>query len=112
MTFHIDVFYKQQGNDREVVYMTAIMQIDEELSEKLLGLVDAVLGEFRKENPYITNMYIESENAGSYHKNFATFKVYKICKSKGAKLKHYDFKSPIHFTTKYYFIILLQVNNH
>ena len=85
MTFHIDVFYKQQGNDREVVYMTAIMQIDEELSEKLLGLVDAVLGEFRKENPYITNMYIESENAGSYHKNFATFKVYKICKSKGAK---------------------------
>ena len=75
MIFHIDVFRKQQGNDREVVYMTAITQIDEELSETLLGLVDAVLGEFRKENPYITNMYIKSENAGSYHRNFATFKV-------------------------------------
>ena len=75
MIFHIDVFHKQQGNDREVVYMTAIMQIDEELSETLLGLVDAVLGEFRNENPYITNMYIKSENAGSYHRNFAIFKV-------------------------------------
>ena len=28
------------------------------LSETLLGLVDAVFGEFRKENPYITNVYI------------------------------------------------------
>ena len=28
------------------------------LSEILLGLVDAVFGEFREENPYITNVYI------------------------------------------------------
>ena len=38
--------------------MTAITQSDEGLSETLLGLVDAVLGEFQKENPYITNIYI------------------------------------------------------
>ena len=59
------LFHKQQGNVREVVYMTAVMQSKEELSETLLGLVDSVLGEFRKENPYITNMYFKSENAGS-----------------------------------------------
>ena len=37
--------------------MTAITQSDEGLSETLLGLVDAVLGEFQKENPYIINTY-------------------------------------------------------
>ena len=54
--------------------MTAITQSDEGLSETLLGLVDAVLGEFQKENPYITNIYTKYENAGSYHRNFAAFK--------------------------------------
>ena len=68
-------FYKQQGNAREVAYMKAVTQSDEGLSETLLGLIDARFGEFRKENPYITNMYInKSENAGSYHRNFAAFK--------------------------------------
>ena len=33
-----------------------------------------MLGEFSKENPYITKMYIKSENAVSYHRNFAAFK--------------------------------------
>ena len=54
--------------------MIAVTQHDEGLSETLLSLVDAVLGEFRKENPYITNMPIKSENAGSYHANSAAFK--------------------------------------
>ena len=67
-------FYKQQGNAREVTYMKAVTQSDEGLSETLLRLIDARFGEFRKENPYITNMYIKSENAGSYHRNFAAFK--------------------------------------
>ena len=67
-------FYKQQGNVREAVYMTAITQNDEGLSEILLGLVDAVL---RRENPYITNTYTKLENAGSYHRNLAAFKFSK-----------------------------------
>ena len=50
--------------------MTAVTRSDEGLSETLLGLVNAVLGEFRKENPYVT-MYGKSDNAGSYHGNFA-----------------------------------------
>ena len=55
--------------------MKAVTQSDEGLSETLLRLIDARFGEFRKENPYITNMYInKSENAGSYHRNFAAFK--------------------------------------
>ena len=49
--------YTQQGNVKGVVHMTAVTQSGERLSETLLGLVDAVLGEFRKEYPYITNMY-------------------------------------------------------
>ena len=56
MIFHIDVFINNKARS-EVVYMTAITQSDEGLSETLLGLVDAVLGEFQKENPYITNIY-------------------------------------------------------
>ena len=48
-------FYKQ-GNVKEVVYMTAIKLSDQGLSETLLGLVDAVLQEFRKKVPYITNI--------------------------------------------------------
>ena len=50
--------------------MAAITQSDEGLSETLLGLLEAVLGELRKQNSYITNMYIKSENASSYHRNF------------------------------------------
>ena len=46
--------------------MTAVTRNDEGLSETLLGFVDAV---FKKENPYITDVYIKSENAGSYHRN-------------------------------------------
>ena len=67
-------FYKQQGNVREVAHMKAVTRSDEGLFETLLGLIDARFGEFRKENPYITIMYIKSENAGSYHRNFAAFK--------------------------------------
>ena len=54
--------------------MRAITQSDEGLSETLLGLVDALLWQFQKENPYSTNINTESENAGSYHRNFAAFK--------------------------------------
>ena len=39
-----------------------------------MGLIYAVLREFRKENPYITYINIKSENAGSYQRNFAAFK--------------------------------------
>ena len=51
--------------------MTAITRSDKGLSDTPLGLVDVVLGKFRRENPYITNMYIKSENAASYHRNLA-----------------------------------------
>ena len=88
-------FYKQQGNAREVTYMKAVTQSDEGLSETLLRLIDARFGEFRKENPYITNMYInKSENAGSYHRNCSFQVLYNTCKSKGAKPMRYDYNEP------------------
>ena len=49
----------------EKVNMKTVTWSNEGLSEAFLGLVDAVVGEFRKKNPYIANMYIKSENAFS-----------------------------------------------
>ena len=103
-------FYKQQGNVREVVYTPAITQSYEGLSETLLGLLDAVLGELRKQNSYITNMYIKSKNASSYHRNFAAFKF--CIKSINPNVQSFClWLQWALFTTKYYFIVLSQVNN-
>ena len=63
MTLHINVFFYKQGNVREVVDVTAVTL---NWQETLLGLADAVQWEFRKKNPYITNIYSKSNNAGSY----------------------------------------------
>ena len=91
-------FCEQQGNVRQVVYMTAITWSDEGLSETLLVLVDAVLGEFRKENPFIVNMYIKLENAGSYYRSFAAFKFsIKPVNPKVRSLCVMITMSPIHF---------------
>ena len=100
------LFYKQQGNVREVVYMTAVMQSKEGLSETLLGLVDSVLREFRKENPYITNMYFKSENAGSYHINFTAFKFsIKSVNSKVQSLCIMIIMSPIHYQVLFHYFV-------
>ena len=73
--------------------MTAVTWSREGLCETLLGFVDAVFGEFRKENAYITNIFIKSENAGLYHRNFAAFKfpIKSVAKSKDPKLMCYDY---------------------
>ena len=63
MTLHINVFFYKQGNVRDVVDVTAVTL---NWQETLLGLADAVQWEFRKKNPYITNIYSKSNNAGSY----------------------------------------------
>ena len=96
-------FCKRQVNIREIVYMTAITWSDEGLSETILGLVDAVLGEFRKENPCIANMYIKLENAGSYYRNFAAFKFsIKPVNPKVQSLCIMITMSPIHYQVLIY----------
>ena len=96
-------FCKRQVNIREIVYMTAITWSDEGLSETMLGLVDAVLGEFRKENPCIANMYIKLENAGSYYRNFAAFKFsIKPVNPKVQSLCIMITMSPIHYQVLIY----------
>ena len=96
-------FYKQQGNVREVVYMTAITQSDKGLSDTLLGLVDVVLGKFRRENPYITNMYIKSENAASHQRNFAASMFIKSVNPKVQSLCIMITMSFIHCQVLFYF---------
>ena len=96
-------FCKRQVNIREIVYMTAITWSDEGLSETMLGLVDAVLGEFRKENPCIANMYINLENTGSYYRNFAAFKFsIKPVNPKVQSLCIMITMSPIHYQVLIY----------
>ena len=96
-------FCKRQVNIREIVYMTAITWSDEGLSETMLGLVDAVLGEFRKENPCIANMYITLENTGSYYRNFAAFKFsIKPVNPKVQSLCIMITMSPIHYQVLIY----------
>ena len=96
-------FCKRQVNIREIVYMTAITWSDEGLSETMLGLLDAVLGEFRKENPCIANMYIKLENAGSYYRNFAAFKFsIKPVNPKVQSLCIMITMSPIHYQVLIY----------
>ena len=96
-------FCKRQVNIREIVYMTAITWSDEGLSETILGLVDAVLGEFRKENPCIANMYITLENTGSYYRNFAAFKFsIKPVNPKVQSLCIMITMSPIHYQVLIY----------
>ena len=46
------------------------------------GIADIVLGEFKKEHPYVINIYGKSDNAGLYYGNFGVETLYKICKSK------------------------------
>ena len=96
-------FCKRQVNIREIVSMTAITWSDEGLSETMLGLVDAVLGEFRKENPCIANMYINLENTGSYYRNFAAFKFsIKPVNPKVQSLYIMITMSPIHYQVLIY----------
>ena len=73
--------------------MTAATQYDQGMSE-ILGIADLVLGEFKKEHPYVIKIYGKSDNAGSFHGNFGAETLYKIHKSKGVKLVQYDYNEP------------------
>ena len=70
MTLRIHVFfYKLNDSIQKIVYMTAATRCDQGMSETL-GMADLVLGEFKKEHPYVIKVYGKSDNAGSYHGNF------------------------------------------
>ena len=91
MTLHIDVFcYKLHDSVQKEVYMTAATCCDRGMSETL-GLADLVLKEFKKEHPHIENIYGKSDNAGSYHGNFAAETLYQIYKSTEVNLFRYDY---------------------
>lgn len=86
MTLHFDVFfYKQQNNVRKVVYITTVRQNDQGLSETSLDLAELRLGESRKGNAHICKL----DNADSYPGNLAAEVLYKIFKSKVAKIMPY-----------------------
>ena len=94
MTLCIDVFfYKFNDSIQKKVYMTAATQCDQWMSE-MPGMADSVLGEFKKEHPYVKKIYGTSDNNGSYHGNFNAETLYKICKSKGVNLVWYDYNEP------------------
>ena len=69
--------------------MTAATRCDQGMSE-MPGMADLMLGEFKKEHPYLKKNYGKSDNNGSYHGNFSAETLYKICKSKGVDFVDYS----------------------
>ena len=65
----MDVFFYKLNDSIQKVNMTAATQCDQGMNE-MLGMADLVLGESKKEHPYVINVYGKSDNAGSYHGNF------------------------------------------
>ena len=82
-------YFGKKGMTLEV-YMTAATRCDQAMSEAL-ALADLLLNEFKKEHPHIENIYGKSDNAGSYHGNFAAETLYQICKSTKVNLFRYDY---------------------
>ena len=57
-------------------------------------LADVVLDQLREDFPLVDEIYIKSENAGSYHGNYCLEVLYNICKTKNITLLRYDYNEP------------------
>ena len=44
--------------------------------------------------PLVSEVYVKSDNAGSYHGNYYLEVLYNICKNKNIKLLRYDYNKP------------------
>ena len=57
-------------------------------------LADVLLDQFCEDFPLASEVYIKSDNAGSYHGNYCLKVLYNICKNKNIKLLRYDYNEP------------------
>ena len=63
-------------------------------TSSILLIADAVLDQFRKDEPEIQKLLTKSDNAGCYHCNYSAESIYNISKRKGIILRNYHFNEP------------------
>ena len=69
ISLHVDVFLMKQQNLLKHVYFTVIQRCEQGRNDTLI-LADVVLNEFCEDFPLVSEVYIKSNNAGSYHGNY------------------------------------------
>ena len=84
---------KQQNLLKKHVYFTVIQRCEQGIGDTLI-LADVVLDQFCEDFPLVSEVYIKSDNAGSYHGNYCLKVLYNICKNKNIKLLRYDYNEP------------------
>ena len=84
---------KQQNLLKKHVNFTVIQRCEQGISDSLI-LADVVLDQFCEDFPLVSEVYIKSDNAGSYHRNYCLEVLYNICKNKNIKLLRYDYNEP------------------
>ena len=58
------------------------------------SIADALLAQFKFENPLIENLYIKLDNAGCYHGELVPEALFKVCKTTNFNLKRYGYNGP------------------
>ena len=93
MTLHVDVFFlKENGQLRKKFYFTAVYKCEQGLIDSLF-LAEVVLPKVRDDFPAVRYLYAKSDNASSYHGNYAEA-LYNLCKAKQFYLKWYNYNEP------------------
>ena len=95
MSLHVDVFfYKSKNKDIvKFTYFTLTERCDQGLVD-VLSISDVVLEEFKQDVPHVNMLFGKSDNANCYHSNFATERLYHLCKQHGIQLLRYDYIEP------------------
>ena len=95
MSLHVDVFFTKalDGELKKHTYLTAISRCDQAMVD-ILCIGDAVLEQFKKDQPAVTKIFTKSDNAGCYHGSLVPETLYHISKLNGFQLARYDFNEP------------------
>ena len=98
MILHVDVifFLDSNGDLQKNVSFTTVYQCDQGIINSL-SIANLLLDKLHKELPRVNDLYVKSDNAGSYHGNSYAEDLYVMCRDKGFTLKQYDYNKPCHF---------------
>ena len=84
---------KQQNLLKKHIYFTVTQRCEQGISDTWI-LADVVLDQFCEDVPLVSEVYIKSDDAGSYHGNYWLEVLYNICKNKNIKLLRCDYNEP------------------
>ena len=60
----------------------------------VLSIADALLAQFKLDNPFTKNLYVKSHNAGCYHGTLVPDALFRIPKASNFNLKWYEYNKP------------------